>query len=190
MWLAHHGVKGMHWGVRNGPPYPIQPVSYPSNSAKVISNKMRSIKYDFSAHGLKSAEQVKKDGSGNCHDQVMLELKELRAAGYQPKAAFVMEYNPKTNQGGTTHSFVYYNEGNTTKWFENAWGGREGIHTFNNFKDIRKEIESIHSNSNEFGDNREYPKLAWGTFDDSKIKPGDTLQDIVDKSLRAGQPRG
>lgn len=23
MWLAHHGVKGMHWGVRNGPPYPV-----------------------------------------------------------------------------------------------------------------------------------------------------------------------
>ena len=27
MWLAHHGIKGMHWGVRNGPPYPIQYVN-------------------------------------------------------------------------------------------------------------------------------------------------------------------
>lgn len=23
-WLAHHGVKGQQWGVRNGPPYPIE----------------------------------------------------------------------------------------------------------------------------------------------------------------------
>lgn len=23
MWLAHHGIKGQHWGVKNGPPYPI-----------------------------------------------------------------------------------------------------------------------------------------------------------------------
>lgn len=24
MWLAHHGVKGQEWGVRNGPPYPLE----------------------------------------------------------------------------------------------------------------------------------------------------------------------
>lgn len=23
MWLVHHGVKGQHWGIKNGPPYPI-----------------------------------------------------------------------------------------------------------------------------------------------------------------------
>lgn len=24
MWLAHHGIKGQSWGVRNGPPYPLE----------------------------------------------------------------------------------------------------------------------------------------------------------------------
>lgn len=24
-YLAHHGIKGQHWGVRNGPPYPLKP---------------------------------------------------------------------------------------------------------------------------------------------------------------------
>lgn len=23
LYLTHHGIKGMHWGVRNGPPYPL-----------------------------------------------------------------------------------------------------------------------------------------------------------------------
>lgn len=23
-WLVHHGIKGQHWGIRNGPPYPIE----------------------------------------------------------------------------------------------------------------------------------------------------------------------
>ena len=153
---------------------------------QALQSRMKAIKYDASNHGLKSAEQVKKDGSGNCHDQVMLELKELRAMGLKPKAAFVMEYNPKTYQGGTTHSFVYYKDNGKTKWFENAWGNKQGIHEFNSFTDIKKEIERIHNKDDAFGNNKEFSKLAWGTFDDSIIKPGDTLQDIVDKSLKGG----
>ena len=182
MWLCHHGIEGQKWGIKNGPPYPLNSqITYKENSSHMISQKMRSIKYDSSTHGLKSPEQVLKDKSGNCHDQVMLEMKLLKEAGYNPKAAFVMEYNPKTFQGGTTHSFVYYKDGNKIKWLENAWGGREGIHTFNSFKDIKKEIESTHRERNEFGDNSKYSELAWGEFN---AQPGDSLQQIVDKSLR------
>lgn len=151
------------------------------DTPKQISSKMKTIKYDSSNHGLKTPDQVLKDGSGNCHDQVMLELKLLKDAGYSPKAAFVMEYNPKTFQGGTTHSFVYYQEGNKVNWLENAWGSREGIHSFNSFDDIKKEIESIHHERNEFGNNSKYSQLAWGEFN---ANAGDNLQDIVDKSLR------
>lgn len=27
-WLAHHGIEGQKWGVRNGPPYPLDPKMY------------------------------------------------------------------------------------------------------------------------------------------------------------------
>ena len=27
-WLAHHGIPGMKWGERNGPPYPLRPMQY------------------------------------------------------------------------------------------------------------------------------------------------------------------
>lgn len=147
----------------------------------VLQSRMKKIKYDNTDHKLKSANQVIKDKSGNCHDQVMLELKELKSAGLKPKAAFVMEYNPKTFQGGTTHSFVYYKDGGKVKWFENAWGDKKGIHEFNSFDEIKKEIEKIHKKDNAFGNNKEFTKLAWGQFN---AAPGDSLQDIVDKSLK------
>ncbi len=28
VYLAHHGIKGQHWGIKNGPPYPLSRPSY------------------------------------------------------------------------------------------------------------------------------------------------------------------
>lgn len=150
---------------------------------KQVHRLMKTIKYDDTEHGLKSPEETLRSRSGNCHDQSLLELKLLREKGYKPKAAFVMEYDPKTYQGGVTHSFVYYKDGNKTKWFEHAWGDKSGIHEFKNFKEIQKEIEKIHKVKNKFGDNKKFTDLAWGNFDDKNLKPGDTLQDIVNKAF-------
>lgn len=33
-WLAHHGIPGMHWGERNGPPYPLRPMQYTKEELK------------------------------------------------------------------------------------------------------------------------------------------------------------
>lgn len=33
-YLVHHGINGMHWGVRNGPPYPLQPGSHSASERK------------------------------------------------------------------------------------------------------------------------------------------------------------
>lgn len=41
MWLAHHGVKGQHWGIKNGPPYPIQKVN--KNKIKSMANNYKPI---------------------------------------------------------------------------------------------------------------------------------------------------
>lgn len=182
--LYHHGIKGQKWGIQNGPPYPLKGFSSPNE----LSNHMRGFKYkEFDR--LMSPDSVGKTKSGSCHDQVMYELQQLRRMGYDPKAEFVIEYNPKTNSGGTTHSFVYYNDGNKTVWFENAWGGREGVHAYRNLKDIRNSINRLHKNG-EFGSGKEFSKLEFAPFVDSHHQIGESLQDLVDICLDEKRKEG
>ena len=39
-YLAHHGIKGQHWGVKNGPPYPLD--QKVSRAIKAGKNETRS----------------------------------------------------------------------------------------------------------------------------------------------------
>lgn len=190
-YLAHYGIKGQKWGVRrfqyeNGSYTPEGKERYGRNSKKAfkspeaLSNYMKKIKYkEFDT--LMSPEEVQKQKRGSCHDQVMFEMSQLRKMGYDPKACFVMEYDK--NQGGMTHSFVYYRDNGKVNWIENAWSERAGIKSYNSLKEIKSEIHKAHS-SGEYGDISSFPKLVFGEFDDSEHVPGETLQELVDKCLK------
>lgn len=39
--LMHHGIKGQHWGVRNGPPYPLDA----KTSAKIKKGKNEKVRF-------------------------------------------------------------------------------------------------------------------------------------------------
>lgn len=176
-YLMHYGVKGMKWGVQNGPPYPIH-AKY-SNPQELFSH-MHKIKYKEYTK-LKTPKETLKNG-GSCHDQVLAELQELRRMGLKPKAKFLMEYNDN-GQGGMTHSFVYFRNGKKTYWFENAWSERAGITEYNSIKDIKNEIRKAHS-TGEYGDKRQYPHLIFTDFHEERHKPGESLQKFVDRCLR------
>ena len=169
--LAHHGIKGQKWGVKNGPPYPLDAVG-------TLSKNMKSFEYtEFTT--LKDHDWVAKNKKGSCHDQVMYELKELRKCGLDPKADFIIQVDDK-GQGYQTHSFVHYELNGKHVWFENAWGNESGIHIYNSYDDMKKDIENKMKNDGPEGINID---VVWGTFDDTKVKPGDDLQTIVDKCL-------
>ena len=166
----HYGVKGQKWGVRRSSE------QLGHTNPKQLSDYMRNnIRYSEFKR-LMSHDDVAKTKKGSCHDQVMFELEELRKMGKKPKAMFLINYNPKTNQGGKTHSFVYYKEKDKINWLENAWGGNEGIHQFDNVSSMAKTIKSMQKS-------KKYPEIQFANFDDHKHKRGESLQELVDICL-------
>ena len=130
---------------------------------------------------LMPPEEVYKEKKGSCHDQVMFEMYCLRKMKYSPKSIFLIEYND-TGEGrdNVTHSFVYYERNNKVYWFENAWGGQEGIHEFKSLKDIKEKISKLHEDG-KFGNYKKYPKIEFTSF--KSHKPGESLQQLVDIAL-------
>lgn len=147
-------------------------------SPKELSNSMiKKIRYkEFDR--LMSPEQVQKTGKGSCHDQVIYEIAMLKKMGLSPKALFVMESSG--NKGGMTHSLVYFAKDGKIHWLENAWSDRAGLHTFNSVKEIKQEIKKAHEKG-EFGNKQSFSELSFGDFNVDSHKPGETLQELVDK---------
>lgn len=172
------GVKGMKWGVRNGPPYPLE--SKFKNPNELLSH-MSSFKYSEFTR-LKSPDEVEKSKSGSCHDQVMYELRELRKMSLDPKAMFIMEVNKNTGQGGMTHSLVYFNDNNRTYYLENAWEGNRGLHVMKTDLDIKNRIKKAHNNGS-FGAKSQFNTLLFSDFHEERHKIGEDLQELVDRCL-------
>lgn len=68
-YLEHHGILGMHWGERNGPPYPLD------SSSKSVSEK-KGIKSSGKAReSYKKTRNILKSDSGSRSTKVMKEAR-------------------------------------------------------------------------------------------------------------------
>lgn len=141
-----------------------------------LSRWMRSnIHYANFSH-LKSSNEVLTSKSGSCHDQVVFEYNELKKMGKKPKILFFIAYKEGSNQGGMTHSLVYYNENNKIKWFENSWSGLEGIHTYDSLSELKDDIKKYYSN---MSDAKNFPELEFKSIRISDFKTGMSLGNFV-----------
>lgn len=180
--LYHHGIKGQRWYVRR---FQNQDGSLTEEGRKRYSKSERKIQKDEKAllrtmseigykqfDKLMTAEQVRRVKKGSCHDQVMLEYDVLSKLGLKPKIKFFIEAN-KDNQGGATHSLVYYEKNGKINWIENAWSSQKGIHEYSSVKDM---LADVHE---KWEKNDAYPMLYSGDIDHSKLKKGMTLGEIL-----------
>lgn len=125
---------------------------------------------------LKSSDGVVESKSGSCHDQVVFEYNALKTMGKKPKILFFIAYREGSNQGGMTHSLVYYSEGNKVKWFENSWSGMEGIHTYDSLSDLKADIRKMYSN---MPDAKNFPELEFKSVSISDFDTGINLGEFV-----------
>ena len=129
---------------------------------------------------LMSHDDVAIERHGSCHDQVMFEIEELKKMGEKPRSLFIMEYN-KSGQSGMTHSLVWIdNHDSGILWIENAWNGMQGIHKFQNVKELKDHISQLHK-TGKFGNIKQYPELEITSM--KEHTPGESLQEFVDKCV-------
>ena len=125
---------------------------------------------------LMAPEEVMQQKKGSCHDQVMFELEIFKQMGIPHGTIFFIEYNEGEMQGGRTHSLVYFLKGGKYYWFENAWGGHEGIHgPFRSLNDLKNQLYK----ENKKGSN--YKELEFSSL--GEVKPGMDLSEFVSVCL-------
>ena len=133
---------------------------------------------DFSR--LKSPLETFITTSGSCHDQVMLEFQELFDMGLSPRAKFIMAVD-EDNQGGETHSFVYYEVDGKYFWFENAWEDMQGIHEYDS------EAELIDAVMYAFGQRVLFDRLYIADFVPADHVIGEDLDTLVDICMNSAE---
>ena len=82
MELYHHGVKGMHWGIQNGPPYPI-------NKSGLTRQQ------NLSAKNLKGAETANLDKFGKDRNHNVLYITGYSGSGKSTMAKGIARKNDK-----------------------------------------------------------------------------------------------
>lgn len=131
---------------------------------------------------IKSTAQMIKSKSGSCHDQVAFAFPYLREMGVHPRILFFIATNPESNKGGTTHSLIYWENESSGKvtWFENAWGGQEGIHEFASMDAMKEKIKELHSKT---PNAKNYPELVFKNTNIKHFKEGYNLKQLVDSIM-------
>lgn len=128
---------------------------------------------------LKSQAQMIKSRSGSCHDQVAFAYPILRAMeNVNPRILFFIATNPDKGTSGQTHSLIWWSDPADKKvyWFENSWGGNQGIHKFDSEEDMKAIIEKRYKEGPEA---KNYPELVFKSTSIKKFKEGITLGDLV-----------
>lgn len=166
-YLAHHGIKGQKWGVRNGPPYPLNQQGDVERKRQFTESLLKELNEEWEYGVLHNGKHVtdtsnfnfgkdyrttpietlKKEKIGTCWDFVNYQHYKLNQAGIQNDSYFLdMDLRTKENPNRyITHTFTTYELDGKQYWLESAAWPKRGIHEINSFEDAAKEIVSLYT---------------------------------------------
>ena len=156
--LQHHGIAGQKWGIRNGPPYPLDRKST-GEKKRAVDNLLNDLnsKWDYGVlhkgehitdisnfdfgknYKTTPVETLEKEKCGVCWDFVNYQHWKLKQNGIDDKSyMFVME---KPDGGIVTHTFTTYELNGKNYWLESAMWPKRGNHEIKDVKDVIPEIQ-------------------------------------------------
>lgn len=148
------------------------------NTPKELSNWMKTNIHYKEYDRLMTANEVFDKKKGSCHDQVNFEVEFFKKFNLKYGKEFLIEYNEGETSGGRTHSFIWFTTKGKYYWFENAWGGEQGIHgPYDSITDIKKEIKEKMLKNSRFN-NVEFSSVK-------NVKPGMSLGEFVSSCLES-----
>lgn len=168
--LCHHGIKGQKWGIRNGPPYPldakgqlkrVKSLNSDLNNWKygvLINSKIETDpdKVDWSKYKTIPIDDIKKNHVGICWDFVNYQHHIFKENGYPDEShLFVMQKNEDPNDI-VTHTFSIVTIDNQKYWFESSWFKHQGVHPISSYKDVINELVKEYGDANSQYDVYEY----------------------------------
>lgn len=168
--LCHHGIKGQKWGIRNGPPYPLDAKGQ-LKRVKSLNSDLNNWKYgvlidskietdpdkvDWSKYKTIPIDDIKKNHVGICWDFVNYQHHIFKENGYPDEShLFVMQKNEDPNDI-VTHTFSIVTIDNQKYWFESSWFKHQGVHPISSYKEVINELVKEYGDANSQYDVYEY----------------------------------
>lgn len=163
--LAHHGVEGQKWGVRNGPPYPLDSKGQYKKIKSLNDDMNNNWDYgvilngkkiddlsnmDFSKYRTIPIDILKKEKIGLCWDFVNYQHYVFKENGYPDKTYMVVSRRSDDPEDILTHTFSIVDIGNKRYWFESAKWNDRGVHEVKNYNDVINKFKKDNYIRNEY----------------------------------------
>lgn len=154
--LMHHGIQGMHWGKRNGPPYPLDSKGQLRKVNQLINDLNTKFDYGVEINGKRYTDLSQVDWTkyrtmpvnefakkkiGTCWDFVNYQHHICKTNGYPDKSYMIVARRSKEPDDILTHTFTVVNIGGKNYWIESARWKDRGVHEINSYKDVVEKLK-------------------------------------------------